>query len=611
MSLLTTTFDQPLGAAVLEESPSAEGVAFSTGEHGFERMERTIPRLLIEAFRVYDQAGTLHGEVNSGAGDRVWEGRTEDPAIYANEDGSGLKLSSLGYWRALSDTLYTALWSTTSLSVWRTVNESDVSNRTPGMYAIEISSHIQIATMKGATYGSGANVGSVVFQAPHNGARQIIGFSIDYVGFLPTNWRFFYGRYSEGFVTLSGTAIVDGAGAAFSGSINVTISGCDYIELGIFNNTGANSTPAGETGANYVRITNLRLVTATANRINTTLTANRNAGVNVTATVGSTARMYNGQRLQIGGASESVVVLSIGSSTQFNADFAKNHLTGDAVQAHVIYADEIASDLVSTVSALNSTQLSSSPALIQSPGLDLTDEVYADVVPADVLTYLANLGDNASPPNVWEVGVWEDRRLHFRPRSSKSRTWYVDVTDLEVARSLEQLVNSIYATYEEAGGRTLRSAVSTDATSVNRYKVTRRKAINVRTTSLAAATAQRDLALSDTKDPIPRSRVRFTELFDGAGARWPGWMARSGDTLIIRNLPANLATTIDRIRSFRISRTDYRPDDEQPLGVELESPLPGLAFFLARQAAGVLARSAVVEESIEFGPREGPGWRHG
>jgi hypothetical protein len=60
---------------------------------------------------------------------------------------------------------------------------------------------------------------------------------------------------------------------------------------------------------------------------------------------------------------------------------------------------------VATVAALNATQLATETVLIESPALDLTDQVYEDRLPADILNSLIALGDNQTPPRQWGVGA--------------------------------------------------------------------------------------------------------------------------------------------------------------------------------------------------------------
>ena len=137
-----------------------------------------------------------------------------------------------------------------------------------------------------------------------------------------------------------------------TGSRNLLFTADDRLVWVVYNNTGAPAVVATETDAAYIKITNLRVVGSAANRINTTFTVNRAAGVAVTATVGSTARMYVGQRLFIsnvaGTVSESVIVLTVPTGTTFTATFVNAYVIGDTVQAHVVYADEVAGIIKAT-----------------------------------------------------------------------------------------------------------------------------------------------------------------------------------------------------------------------------------------------------------------------
>jgi hypothetical protein len=199
---------------------------------------------------------------------------------------------------------------------------------------------------------------------------------------------------------------------------------------------------------------------------------------------------------------------------------------------------------------------------------------------ADILDQLITRGDNQTTPRQWEWGVAAGRRLYLRPQGSGARTWYVDVSDLDIRRTIDSLYNSIYATYQEAGGRTLRSAVNTDTASVARYGLTRRKVFGVQTSSLTQATVQRDAELQDTKDPRPRSGITVRQVTAATGGDWPLSQVRAGDTIVIRNLPPALSTAIDRIRTFRITRVELDLETNE-LTVEPEAPLPTLAALLA------------------------------
>lgn len=594
MSLMLGIYSAPpslSGALLLDATAYAEGVTISTNDHGYEALPATIRRSLIEAFRFFNQTGALYAGLFDG-GRVVWEGRLEDPAVFAGNQGSGLNIQALGGWRALTDDRYTALWSSTKVGEFRPFLATEIATAVPDRYEFDTQNRLYIAPKQNATFGTtgAAKQAYIGYLIPDQSTRNITGcqFSAQFVA-PAANWQGAMFAHNSDFTVNSIPWLFAAAGAGTTNrAVHVTFTGVPIISFFMQLNA-ADAAYAGETGANYLRITNLRFVSSTTSRVNTTLTANRNAGTNVTATVGSTSGMYVGMQLVMNSAnnpSEIVTVLSIGSSTQFNATFANNYVNTNAVQGFRVLGDEIVKDIVSQVSTLNSTQLSSSTTLIQSPGLDLTDEEYQDAIPADVLTHLVELGDNQTPPRQWEVGVWTGRVLHFRPRGDAARAWYVDVTSLEIARTLEDLINKSYAVYQDASGRLLRTATNSDSASVARYAITRRANIAADTTSSVQAGVQRDANLADHKDPLPRATVAFPAVYDAAGSRWPMYLVRSGDTITIRNLPPSTGTAIDRIRTFRISHTLYNLFD-RTLEIELEVPPARLATLLARRAEGI------------------------
>lgn len=593
------------GVLLLDCSPFAQSCEVSTGEHGFEQLNASMTRGLADAFRFYDQPGMLYLGLFAG-GQIVWEGRLEDPTLFAGPEGSGLTAQALGYWRALSDVPVTVFFSMTDVSQFRPMLQTEVSTSRPDRFNLDTNNRIYIAPVKGATLGTtgGAKFGPLCYLTPDDTLRGINGVQFDFELVSPAaNWRGFFRTRDASFTGIANVWTLASAGAGtLTGAIFATFTSAAIVDFSMDFNA-ADAAFAGETGSAYLKITNMRLVSITTNAVNTTLTANRNAGTNVTATVGSTTNMYVGQRLVMnsgGAASESVVVLSIGSSTQFNATFVNNYTSGQAVQGHIIYADQIVGYLAAgVVAVLNPSQLSTNTALIQSPGLDLQDEVYEDAVVGDVFTRLASLGDNQTTPRMWEVGVWENRALFFRPQNTASRAWFVDATDLQIARTLEDLANSVYAVYKEAAGRLLRTAVTSDATSVARYGVTRRAAISADTTSATQAGVQQAAALADRKDPKPRASIQFDAVYDAAGARYPLWLVRAGDTMTIRNLPPNISTAVDRIRTFRISHTSYDAIADT-LQIEPEAAPQTLEVALAEQ--GNATTPLPIRTARELGP---------
>jgi hypothetical protein len=249
-----------------------------------------------------------------------------------------------------------------------------------------------------------------------------------------------------------------------------------------------------------------------------------------------------------------------------------------ATPASPTTADVIVEDILAAVIAANPAALSDSELLIQAPGVNVYDEEYTDDDMRTILTRLTTLGDSQTPPRHWEIGVWEDDRLFFRPRGSEARAYYADAASLEIERSLSQVWNSAYTRYNSGASTT---ATASDTPSIARYGLTRRQAVSSRTTDATQAARERDAALEDGATLTPRASVVVDTLRDGTGAVVPLWGVRSGDTLTIRNLPPTLSSTIDRIRTFRISETRYRPGDDL-LEITPESPPPMLDVLVAR-----------------------------
>lgn len=580
---------QRLGLQLLTEPGGAELADFGdavvcsedNGPHGFRSLECLVEMPLNLSFVYYDLA-PKSWLVLSGGGGVVWEGRVEDRAIVTD----GLRLRAFGAWRALLDVPYTALWSASGTAGWRAITNSENSVFAEQKYEMDNNNRLYIAPKKNEVFSSAGSYGVMGYVTPNGGGHQIVGIQFDLQMTLPTNWTLLLQRRSSAWGGVSTEYTLAGSGSLQSRSVSVGITGIDNLVFLLYYNA-ASATYTGETGDAFVKITNIRIVTNTANMVLTTTTTTISAGSQA-VTPASMANIYVGQRLIIASAnnpSESVVVTAV-TSTTFTATFANGYSGTTTVRAHVIYADQIIEDLVSHVTAVNPGQLSTDTSLIQSPGVDLLDVAYEDALPADIATGLAALGDNQTPPRRWEVGVWEDRRLHFRPKGSGGRTWFIEVDEAEIESTLETLYNSAYGQYQDASNRTLRTAVADDADSQARYGVVRRQVVPVRTTSATQAGIHRDAALEDGRVMRPRSAASFWYLTDRAGAIFPKWLLRAGDTLVLANLPATASEEIDRARTFLVAECSYDAitNEAQPVP---EEPPASLELLVARRDEGI------------------------
>lgn len=247
----------------------------------------------------------------------------------------------------------------------------------------------------------------------------------------------------------------------------------------------------------------------------------------------------------------------------------------------------IAAALVANVSSLNSTQLSTSTVLVSTNALAVT-ETYNDMRPADILSRIASYGDTSG--NVWEWGVYDQRVLYFRQRGTVGRAWYVDATELTLERSINNLYNSVYAIYTNGTNAASRTTIETNSDSVSRYGIFRQAFVNSKTLNSSMAEYQATTFLTDSKDATPRAQIAFSSVYDASGGKWPLYMVRAGDTITIRNLPPTISTTVDKIRTFYVSRTEYSADSDT-LSVEPTSYTP----TIENQVSALESRISQVE----------------
>ena len=248
--------------------------------------------------------------------------------------------------------------------------------------------------------------------------------------------------------------------------------------------------------------------------------------------------------------------------------------------ASTVVASAIFASIGAYVDAINTSQLYADSVLITPTTTDLRDELYEDMYPADIFDRLALL-------HGYEWGIFESRRPYFRPKGSAGREWYVDVTQIiRLQRSLENVRNSAYGLYRDADGAMMRTDVADDTASQTRYGVVRRGVVDVDTTSETEAETHRDVFLSDRADNSSRAEIRFSKIYNASGGEMPLYAMRAGDTVTMRNLPPSLGATVDRIRTFVISETEYDAMNDE-ISIAPEAAVPSLDRLVARRDAGI------------------------
>jgi hypothetical protein len=451
----------------------------------------------------------------------AFEGRLEDPAIVGNDRESGIEITAFGYFRAFSDVPYSAVWS---------VKET-------GLDRWRLTTTEEAAGRTPEEYitskPNGLRLGTRKDQTYTN-AADVGAFYFEVPDDSEQDVAYFYIEWTARFPSgwdinvnsaTSGWGTVTGEG---------TIVNCD-------GSWQSSSTT----------------VTLTANRQIVEILVFNNTGSNDTVEEDSDhfAVLFDNGRILCGASSSS------------------------------LYADEIVKALITYVNGINSTQIDSSTALVDSPNVDITDAWYEDRTPADILIELAAMGDDSSPVKKYEVGVWEGQRLHFRQLGSQGQDWYTDAASIRVDSTIDTMYNSHYAVYKDYAGDNLRTAISNDTASQSKHSVIRRRAVNTRTSDATEAATWRDAAQEDEKDITPRASITTGAIYTSSGAIINPWQVRAGDTMTIRNLPAGSGGVVDKIRTFRISRTRCYVSEGGRLEVTPGLETPSLEFMVAANAA--------------------------
>lgn len=578
MRLALQVYDRPGGTLLEDWSNIASGVEVEKNEHGTAVIRAFVPMPQKSAFHWSKQHKLYHVELGTGA-KVIGSARLEDPVMV---DG-GLSVAAYGYWRAFSDLLYTALWSTTDVTKWKVLNREvyDDANLAKEYFIYDTDSRLYVGLKKGETYGANSR-GSHYWQPPDGSAKLPVRFMFSRkIQTTGTNTVHIYIRsYTDDFGSQT---------TEFSISGSSPILGAEYLSLTASRRilefsaqtTIVISNNPNSSGAYFLRLRNVRVVTDATHEINTTIAASIAAGSGAVVTPADMTGIYVGQKLVIDDTANSeIVTVTALTDTTFTADFVNSYTgPGITVKAPLIYADTIIKALVAYINSANPTQLQSSTTLIESPGRDLTDVSYEDARPANIVNDLLDRGDNQSPPRLWEAGVTNDRRAYFRPKGGQAQTWQVSIDDLTFNPSTDGLFNEVYGTYQDENGRTLRTASASDADSISEHGVTRQDVVKVRTTSAAQAEVQRDAYLASTADVTPKASLTITQMYINREPA-PLWECEPGDTVEI----ADMALDNQIIDSFTIKRLVYNVDNNV-LQVTPEEELPEIEFLLAQGAS--------------------------
>lgn len=464
--------------------------------------------------RSFSERKTVYHAKVFAAGETIWGGRVDQMALV---DG-GLKITALGHFNALGDVPYLALWSDTEIKNWQELNEVAVSsNNSIDAYEAKFNEEIYVAPRIGEALTSSTRH-YVGWHIPNGSARFVSTITFTYEFLAPNAtwlWRL---RANTGAASFN---------SAWSGGSITThsLAGSGVLQTGT-----VTITPAASTQGLFFEL------------------------------------LYN-----------SAVATTLTGTTGASCYYKVTNVRIKTTSAVTVTAQEIAQDILASLVAVNANELSSSTALIGNPNVDIRQLVAEDADMRAVLDDVAKLGDGSG--NLWTTLVWADKRLVLEQRGSTGRTYYTDVEDVEITKAINDgLFNSVYTTYQTAGGDGVRTTTGSNTPSINDYGLTRRKALKSQTDNVTEANNARDVFLARHQVAVPKASIEVKRIYDKNGRWVPLYLVRAYDTVVVRNLLATSQST-DKLRVFTLAGTSYDADDDK-LTITPESPVDGLQSML-------------------------------
>lgn len=258
MSLLRgqlAVYDGPGGSRLANWSGRATGTRFSTDRHGCLTLETSVRMGIQEAFGWYER--TTGWVVLTIGGGAVWEGRIEDVTLLPN----GIRVLAFGSWRALSDTRYTALWSTTEYGRWEVVTSEELPTHDPAGYAIDTNHRLYLAPQKGNEYHNERRAGLSI-KLPHRARAQFATISFRYeLITYPNAWIGALYKWDDESAG-GGLVSVWSTNLPTSGNVSYTLTPTTQrLLFEIYFNSPTPTEYPDETGETYLKITDLRVKT--------------------------------------------------------------------------------------------------------------------------------------------------------------------------------------------------------------------------------------------------------------------------------------------------------------------------------------------------------------
>lgn len=246
---------------LLGDWTEAQGVSFSTNEHGFAELTGFKPAGLAESFSFYRREDPFHIELTDGRSP-VYQGRVEDIRIVPG----GFGFTAFGYWRAFDDLLINADYSNTDLSDWGVLQDDEVAEvDTPVRYENDKYSRLYMAPKTDATFADNEGHGSFGYAVPDLSSTQLTRITFNWYFKAPSPWTVELTRCDKDWSVNSVVWSEVGDGTLQTGSSElVTFAATDALRFTMYYDNATPTTFTGETGDVYFKATEVRVDNYTA-----------------------------------------------------------------------------------------------------------------------------------------------------------------------------------------------------------------------------------------------------------------------------------------------------------------------------------------------------------
>lgn len=236
-----------------------------------------------------------------------------------------------------------------------------------------------------------------------------------------------------------------------------------------------------------------------------------------------------------------------------------------------LYADEVLKYYASGISTVNPTQISSITNEIESPLYDLKNVVYENVDGMYVLEDLLSRPTSNGIP--FELRIWEDQKVIFREKTFNN-TWFIRYSEVEFNRTNGAKYNRVRAKYN--GPRT-DTYVVTDYVTDGKPPY-RSITIDVDTENVSEALSEVNAYLNESAQKF-QATIQINKVRSRSLGIVPSYHVRSGDRIIITDIPAQLYDSVndtfyvgETMYDFSTGYNDIVPED---LNTSLERVIAG------------------------------------